>query len=342
MIQTSDRVLLTEREVPDVPGLPMTGEIPGEILFPLFSKTNTPIPFFIHHDGALFQVFECSQFPHDTLSFFFLHLSEGMAVQFYKLKVGTSVRHFVCLRADLDHQFLKIPFRHLHKMLFGGLHRVEGQLHDATLARYEDISRLMNPFLECKGYGCPEFLSALADASIRTEVPRLQSRVGSNLGLLYTGRGRLSTLLSLKGFDTLPEAPDLLRNSDYLLTATCIRPAREQAEALHAKAMASKQLLSVFAPKSNPDVARPSLQKNSPYFIQASFLLTESTLPGLNKTTWRFHETLADNGLQANLLTVGARAQYISLFPGNATYGSHYDLAMGSVLDPLFQRILAL
>ena len=354
-------MILTVKDVPDCLDVPTIGTIPGNHLFPIHSMTRTPIPFFIHKNGAVFQLFELTDFKISAVQGLLESLEFGSSFQLYTLKKGNQKHYYLCLSKNIDASFLDVSFTDAFRLFFAGVDHLKVRLDRLTSAAYGHLVDALPENATPASLSQNEVLAFLVDYKLSPSgLPQPTSPVKSNLGALLTGENRYSLVSSLNNIDLTPNAAGALSGIDYLLTVSCIRPSKEQNSKILGTAGKNSSLLQALAPKDlESRVSRVDtieIQKDQldvldgggtryggVYFIDASFLLCSDR--GMNDLSLQyaaFQNLLSAHGILHFTHSTSARAQYTSLFPGNALYGEHFNTAYRPFIFTLCRKLLSL
>lgn len=354
-------MILTVKDVPDCLDVPTIGTIPGNHLFPIHSMTRTPIPFFIHKNGSVFQLFELAGFKVSSVQSLLDTLEPGCSFQLYTLKQANRKRYFLCLSKDIDASYLDVPFSDAFRLFFAGVDHLKVRLERQTRAAYEHLITALPENAALLSLTHNELLSFLVDYRLTTSgFPQPISPVKSNLSALLTGENRYSLVSSLNNIDLTPNAAGALSGIDYLLTVSCVRPSKEQNAKILGTASKNSSLLHALAPKDiesrisrvdTIEIEQDQLdfldskgtRYGGVYFIDASFLLCSNKgMSDLNLQYAAFQKLLSGHGILHFTHSTSARAQYTSLFPGNALYGEHFNTAYRPFIFTFCRKLLSL
>jgi len=354
-------MILTVKDVPDCLDVPTIGTIPGNHLFPIHSVTRTPIPFFIHKNGSVFQLFELTDFKVSAVQSLLETLEFSSSFQLYTLKKGSQKRHYLCLSKDIDASFLDVPFTDAFRLFFAGVDHIKVRLERQTRAAYAHLVSALPENAKPASLTKNELLAFLVDYRLSPSgLPLPTSPVKSNLGALLTGENRYSLVSSLNNIDLIPNSAGALSGIDYLLTVSCTRPSKEQNAKILGTAGKNSSLLQALAPKDlesrisrvdTIEIEQDQLdfldsrgtRYGGVYFIDASFLLcSDKGMSDLSLQYSVFQKLLSTQGILHFTHSTSARAQYTSLFPGNALYGEHFNTAYRPFIFTLCRKLLSL
>jgi hypothetical protein len=348
--------LLTIKDIPDCADVPRIGVIPAHHLFPVFSLLRTDPPIWIHSDGSLFQLFEIHDFMPGDIQFFMDRLHPGMAFQLYKLQVSGIARFFLSVIHPIAYDYLNVTFKDAMKRFFLGVEDIGVRLSRDTQRAAAAIGCFGSDRITPVAWQDSALIPYLVDTTLSGPVPTPAAPVRSNVSALQTGRNRFSLVSSINNVDWVPNAPGILSGMDFLLCLTCVRPLEAQMNAIASMASENHSLLSSLAPRETASGSRvdtiysedgetltgPAAQHGA-YFLDATFLLTSSqSLADLNTRSAALQEALGPQGVLLFQHGVSARAQYVSLFPGNAVYGEHYHTAYQSFVFTFGRKVMGL
>jgi len=355
----SQNQLLTLSELPESFSVPPIGNIPARNLFPIFSHYSGTGKTFVHADGSLFRLYEIMDFNVSTLDALIRNIPVNAALQIYKLKKNESVRIFCAITAYIDYGFMGVSFKDVYKSFLYGMQSREFKFRKSSADALSRLDKMVLPKMVHSSFTENELLSFLVDYSVTNQgMPFPSGAVKSNLSLILKGKTSVGCVSSVNNVDMIPNVTECLNDQEYLLTLTCVRPSSDQQKSIQKSATANKEMLLALAPKfpkGGPRAdtlffedgkdfsAMPESENKGAYFFDASFFLSNSlSVDALRLQQSVFQNTLKEEGVLLYSHSNSARAQYTSLFPGNAVYGEHWNTAYSPFLFTFFRKMVTL
>ncbi|NLG19095.1 MAG: hypothetical protein GX556_17360 [Fibrobacter sp.] len=321
---------LPDSSVPDI------GNIPSHHLFPIVGKLETEPEFYLHSDGSIFQTFRMHEFSMQEVGVMLENLPENSSLQFYRINKGES-RFYFCIRIGIDYGHIDLSGKRFFSYFFGS-HRIFGEENEKITRKRIEAGRKAIPS-DSPGAGMTDndVYNYLCDFEIDDNFPCTKYPVRSNISAILTGKSRHSCIFSINNLDSVPVCNEILKGHEFFEIATIVKPSKDQQAGIEKTIDLNREILAAICPEDsekrdiNVDTMRLDISKivndiaSGVFFINVSFCLSEKSLPDLSKKFNEFEETLYKQGIVLYCHSNSARAQYISLFPGNSIYGEHWN-----------------
>ncbi len=349
--------LLTIKELPESFSVPPIGNIPARHLFSLYSHCKGQAATYIHSDGSFFRLYEISNFSVQQIDSLIRGIQKNSSMQIYKLKANGVIRSFCAISANIDYAFMKITFKDIYKCFVFGAQKRIYQLEAASNDALDRLEKMVLPNMVEVPFKNNPLISYLVDYQVNKKgIPYPTSPVKSNLSAILKGENSFGCICSVNNVDMIPQVTNCLRDMDYLLTLTCVRPSEEQQKSISQAAKANTEMLKALAPKASKGPARADtifVDRNmvseaaalneGAYFFDASFFLSNTnSVDDLSEQQSEFQNILHDKGVLLYTHSNSARAQYTSIFPGNAVYGEHWNTGYSQFVFTFFRKMVML
>lgn len=162
--------------------------------------------------------------------------------------------------------------------------------------------------------------------------------IKSNISAILTGHSKHSCVFSINNLDAVPLNLGILSEFNFLEVVTLVKPSAAQQNEIQKTIDVNKEILSAIRPDNiekrgvEVDTMKKDISyilkelKSGVFFVNVSFCLkSEKSLQDLRMIFNDFEEIMYTKGVVLYCHSNSARAQYISLFPGNALYGEHWN-----------------
>ncbi len=349
--------LLTIDKIPNCWNMPQVGRVKSEEVFPIVSHINTEPDFLIHGDGSIYQLFWIDGFNIKDIDTITENLPTDSACQIYKLHSKERDTYFYSLYKRIDYGFLKPSLTDIPIHLFKGMGNISKRLNSETEESVHSLLKCITANSHSVGRKQNSLMESLSDCKVSEGGVKLLHPIKTNLSLLLTGKARYSTVVSLGNLDYIPSVHNILDDFDYTLCFSIVRTDELQQAHIRNKSMTLKNLISKLSrQKGTPKIESPRVDSimvtkgdihnalnSDTYFINANYLISSrDSVEKLNEKIDSFQHRFYDAICFTYHHTTSARSQYISMFPGNANYGSYFQLVNEKFLFTACRKILSL
>jgi hypothetical protein len=313
--------------------VPSIGEIPSHYLFPIIGVLKRTPSFNLHSDGSIFQIFELPEFSMQVIDMVVENMADDSSIQLYRIhKENGSERYFFCLRLDIDYDFIDLRGRKFFHNLFSSYAVYTNELEQITESRYEAAMRAV----PANATEMP--INNNPDYATDEGFAHSQYQVKSNISAILCGKSKHSCVFSVNNLDAVPLNFGILQGHDFLEVVTLVKPSRRQKDAIETSINVNREILSAIRPSNmearavEVDTMKADYRhiikeiQAGVFFIDVSFCLPSVTsLQDLREKFGNFEDVMYQKGVVLYCHSNSARAQYISMFPGNSIYGEHWN-----------------
>jgi hypothetical protein len=335
--------------------VPNIGQIPSHHLFPILGKIDSRPGFYLHCDGSIYQLFKISEFNFTKVCKAVENLPENSSLQIYRLhnEEGQD-KYFISLRIEIDYNLIDLNGSKFFSHLLASNKIYGDKIEQITKKRLnEGLSVISDNETVAKNYN--EIYDFLCNYEIEGEYLHTKYSVKSNISAILTGKSKHSCVLSINNLDSIPiYCNGILKKKKYLEVVTIVRPSITQKEKIEKSIEINKEILTAIRPLNldtrdfSVDTMRIDIDKiktektQEILFVNVSFCLSEESLTKLREKFKEFDDELYEKGIVPYCHSNSARAQFISMFPGNSVYGEHWNKCYRKFGLMLMSRVLSL
>jgi hypothetical protein len=320
--------------------VPNIGVIPSQYLFPSVGRLNKEPAFNLHSDGSIYQLFRMKEFSALQMNRMVENMPENTSLQIFRIHqpLREMDSYFVCIRADIEYDFIDLEGKNIFNKFAASTSIYCNMIEKVTKERYEQCAGLIPENAEIAKIEGNELYGYLCDYENDEDYAFTKHPVKSNISAILTGKSKHTSVFSINNLDAVPMHYGILNENEFLEIITIVKPSKKQEKEIDKTISTNKEILDAIRPDDvegrgiGVDTIRKDFThimekiKAGIFFINVSFCMySKESLADLRNKFRLFEENMYKQGIVLYCHSNSARAQYISLFPGNSVYGEHWN-----------------
>ncbi|MBN1292376.1 MAG: hypothetical protein JXB48_11100 [Candidatus Latescibacteria bacterium] len=324
--------------------------MPLRFLFPIESVYNASVPAYIHYNGNIIRFFSFTEFDPDNVGKCLSSTPDGSSFQIFRYHTPGNDRYFLSLCGSVEYGN-SIPVTLFRKFSFNPLIKESEALHKRIGRTYSLLSKLVdNQPLKETDYLRSELPQLLYDHDSNGNTIKA-SPVRTNMSYCKIGHNRYATMASINNVSRIPPLRDILTDFEYLERIVVVFPSVQRQKELQSHILDNAVLIDYLARNNETEISVDTICKDAGSFLprfgrvaycDVTFFLSSGTVNSLSTDFHNFYTVMHDHDLALYCHTNTTRSTYISLFPGNDSFGERYSLVFENTLPEIINNSFGL